>query len=409
MVRRLIALALLGFTATAGADSTTTTTDLLAETDAIAAEVVALRGLALNKPLVRAALGRDDIRARVIEQIDKQYSSAEIAAEQRALVALGLLPPGVDYKALYVEVATEQIAGFYDPWRGELYVADWVELGSGIAEGRLVLAHEIDHALQDQHFDLRTFSIDAVADNDDATAARAAVVEGDGMAVMIEYMFRQLGMDPPWGHPEVMSLMDTAVASGELLGDDKFSKAPLFIQLGMTFPYLDGMKFIAHFRRHHPWSRIDAIYRKPPLSTEHILHPASYERDERPDEVKPRPVKALGKRAPLYQNTMGELGWRVLLRQHGVARDRAETAAEGWGGDRYVVYPGAAEGDADIAVLYTVWDAEVDAIELEQAAQQAGFAHVERRDDAVVIVLGAGASAPDIAAQVWKTWRVKRR
>ena len=84
----------------------------------------------------------------------------------------------------------EQVAGFYDPLARKLYIADWI----AIDFERPALAHEIQHALQDQHFDLKSFST-PIKDDGDRQLARAALVEGDGTAVMLWFVAQQMGND----------------------------------------------------------------------------------------------------------------------------------------------------------------------------------------------------------------------
>jgi len=161
----------------------------------------------------------------------------------------------------------------------------------------------------------------------------------------------------------------------------------------------------------------------------------------RPDEITAGPLAALADYKQIYTNVSGELGQGTFLRQHGVARKDAEAAAAGWGGDRMTVHaPPGDEGKVagTVAVAYSVWDDEADAIEYFDAvvaalpSLAAGGARVEveaeaktvatwrnpdgelmtveRRADAVVLVVGAPAASADaIRDQAFKSWTVKRR
>jgi len=412
--------------------------DLLAETDAIAKQVAGLRGLAIKQPIKRGIKNRAEIRASVLKNIDRLTTDEEIAIEERVLKRLGMLPAAADYKALYVDVATEQIAGFYDPWEKELYIAEGVELAATAAaldDGPMVMAHEVVHALQDQHFDLRKFMGAVANTNADAAVARQALAEGDGMALMIEFMFARVGSDPPWGDPKVTRELERAFdGSAEI---DSLAKVPLFMRVGMLFPYAGGLRFIMRYRRHHPWARIDSMYTKPPLSTEHILHPKKYSRYERPDEITERAPTALADHRRVYHNVTGELGFSTLLQQHGVDAATAATAAAGWGGDRIVMYaPSEDPGSIDSAVVvsYSVWDDEADAIEIFDAMTAAlgvlagseattqsdtlavyrdasgDVSSVQRDGDAVVMIVGAPAAAAEaMREQIPKTWKIRRR
>lgn len=426
----------------AWADEESPEDELLARAEQIEAKVAELRGLKVKRPIKRGVMTKAEIRERLLERIADEYTDEELQREALAMKRLGLLPKDTDYKKLVVDILTDQIAGFYDPTTAELYIAGWSPAGGAAMQQDLVMAHEIDHALQDQHFNLETF-MKLDKDNGDASVARQALVEGDGTALMIEFAVGDSNVSP-WSNDAVVSMLEPTVSQSMASG--ALAQAPLIIQEGLMFPYLGGLKFVVHFRRHHPWSRIDKIYRKPPLSTEHILHPSKYESYERPDQVSVRSLPTLKGYEPIYSNVNGELGLSVLLRQHGVSSKRksghpstVELATAGWGGDRMVLYaPKNHDGslDSTIAVLYTVWDDSTDAVEFFESATdiapdlagpgarkldtkgdivtyqtRAGDQDtLERQNDAVLLIVGAPKDQADtLRADTWKRWRVKRR
>ncbi len=395
---------------------------LLAEADTIARRVAELRGLEIMRPIRRGVMSKEQITERLLARVKQDYKPGEIAGEELALKRLGLLAPDADYLRIVIDVLTEQIAGFYDPAERQLFIADWISVGN-----EMIMAHEIDHALQDQHFHLRRW-IAADRKNADATLARQALVEGDGVAVMLEFTSPHA---VPW---EQGNLVDS-VSSMMVMGMTMLGDVPLVIKEELMFPYVAGLRFVAEVRKTRPWSAVDEIFRKPPLSTEHILHPSTYAAYERPVEVRAAGVPALAGLAKRHDNVLGQLGLSVLLRQHKVAEPTARIAAAGWGGDRVAVFapPGSRASAAAVAVLYTVWDTEVDAVEFFSAIGEAmpslsggreaarkpdlveyrsggTVTSAERRGDSVVVVVGARADAAvPLRAQVWKTWTVRRR
>ncbi|RMH39832.1 MAG: hypothetical protein D6689_15515 [Deltaproteobacteria bacterium] len=433
---------------------------LAARVDAIAAEVARLRGLPLRRPLRRRTADAAAVRAYVARVVARGGSAGDAAAEARALARMGLLPDAQARAEAYVDALAREVVGFYDPWQQTLYVVD---RDPSPADAQIVVAHEVGHALQDQHFDLRAFIAGAGAHNGDAALARQALVEGDGMAVTIEYAFAQVGADPPWGDPSVVRRLAGAfAAAGGASRTGRLADAPLAVRSPLSFPYTAGLAFVARYRTFHSWQRIDQMYRQPPLSTEHILHPETYAAYERPDEVTVRPLRALADYRVTYRNVLGEFGFRVWLRQLGAPAYAASAAADGWGGDRIALYePAAGAPGRPIVAVYSVWDDEIDAIELVDAlagglaafaaegarsaadrriaaGQHAhaaaasrgrdagtgalaadGVAAVRdargdvylaaRRGDAVVIVLGAPAGrATAIVDEMWRRWRVTR-
>ena len=134
------------------ADSDDWVTQLIARTDVIAAKVARLRGLALKRPIEKGVVNDDQLRARILARMDEDNPPARRLVEAAAAKRWGLVPWTTDLDALIIDLLTEQIAGFYDPRERKLYIAS--SHTSNPAEADMVMAHEIDHALQDQHFDL---------------------------------------------------------------------------------------------------------------------------------------------------------------------------------------------------------------------------------------------------------------
>jgi hypothetical protein len=248
---------------------------LIAKADAIAKRVATLRGLALKNKVQSGVMNKAQIRERILKLLHQEYTDAELDAEALALKRFGLISETSDYVAIMVKLLQDQIAGFYDPGEKKLFIAGWQAAG-----GDMLMAHEIDHALQDQHFDLKKF-MKADKRNGDALAARQALVEGDGMALMLEFQMAAMKQAPPWGNALVLSMIKKSMSQGTA----GMLHVPLAMREGLVFPYVGGLEFIAHVRKDHPWSSIDAIYSKPPLSTEHILHPEKYESYEQPIAV----------------------------------------------------------------------------------------------------------------------------
>jgi hypothetical protein len=397
---------------------------LLKETDKIAQSVSKLRGLQVKKPITRGIMSRPEITKRLLQRIEEDYPAVEILEEGRYLQRLGLLPRGSDYKGIVVGLLSDQIAGFYDPQSKELYLADWIETDGQ----RMIMAHEIDHALQDQTFDLIAFS-KPIKDNDDAEIARQALVEGDGVALMIEFMFHEQGSKlDPWANDAVANMVGGAAATS---GNDTFSKAPLFLRSSLMFPYQKGLKFVASVRKTQPWAAVDAVFRAPPVSSEQIIHPEKYVKGEKPIPIRGSQPAVLKGWKQTYFNVVGEMMFGVLFEQHGIAGERAARAAAGWGGDRIAAWAAPDDkGDVTSLVIasYSTWDAEADAVEafdaladslpglsgaavteqgatLRAASGANESTFVERRGVNVLLVVGAPKDKREaLRAELWSKW-----
>lgn len=364
----LLCFAVLLGAKTSGADKTqlSPAQNLVNQAGTIANKVALLRGLPLKRPIVRGVMTKPAIKARILKIMKQEYTPAELDAEALSMKRFGLLPESTDYVKMMVNLLTDQIAGFYDHREKKLYIAGWMQSGS-----EMVMAHEIDHALQDQHFDLKQF-MNLDRREGDALSARQALIEGDGVALMLEYQLASVGQPPPWGNTMIMAVLRKSMSSGS----NSMPGIPLSIREGLLFPYTAGLDFVAHFRKQHPWSKIDAIFAKPPLSTEQILHPQKYSQNEQPHKVKlVTPQTSVVGYTERVSNVQGELGLRLFLQSHGVSETKASIAAAGWGGDRMAVFAKKAHKGSSsrgtIGVSLTSWDSENDAMEYYEALEHA--------------------------------------
>ena len=342
--------------------------------DEITRQVSALRGLPQKTPFQRGVLSRTEIVKKLRERMAKEFTQEEVRVEAGMLKRLGLLPEGIDYEQTLLDMLAEQVAGFYDPYARTLYIADWLP----IEMQRPALAHEIEHALQDQHFDLRKFSAPLKEDGD-RQLAHSAVVEGDGTAVMLEYSRRaagrtnaQMGEDMRRLGKQMMQLSMSATPA--------FQKAPAALRETLVFPYAAGLEFVlARLDGSRDgqagdkvgtaaFSRVDELFRDPPDSTEQILHPEKYSPRERPVRITAAPISALSPRREVRRDVMGELVFKLWFDSQ-LPESQAAEAAAGWGGDRLVAYEG--EGDTLPAlVILSAWDSDSDAKEAELAARK---------------------------------------
>src|SRR5579859_6030648 len=201
--------------------------------DDVLQQVSEITGLKLLTPLKKTLRSRDEIRAYVIREMDDEKNPAERYGETKSAEAFGLIPKGFDLDTFMVDLLTEQIAGLYDPKAREFYIADWIPL----EDQRMVMAHELTHALQDQHFQIEAWG-KAARPNDDAELAREAVLEGSAMAAMIDYLLKGTGRSV-----EELPAFDPSTFAGDLSKTPKLQQAPQFLKDALTFPYFAGLTF----------------------------------------------------------------------------------------------------------------------------------------------------------------------
>ncbi len=337
--------------------------DLVKLADEVIADVSKIRELEVKAPIAKGVKSRDEIRAYLMDRIKEEYKPEEIELEGRVLKKLHLIPADMNLYDFVISLLTEQVAGYYDPKTKTFYIADWLDAASQ----KPIMAHELTHALQDQHFDVKPF-LQRIKGNDDAMLARSAILEGDAVAVMIDYMLKPMGMSFV-NLPNVTQLtgLDQALTSGEY---KIFASAPLYFKETLIFPYTSGLAFLQAFRKENSWERVGQVYADLPKSTEQIMHPAKYmaSRDDPtaiPPEL-PAPLKT-GAWTSRYTNVLGEFSTLLVLKQFLPAAE-SERAAAGWDGDLIQLFTNG-EGREALWMRF-VFDTDDDATEFFDAYKQ---------------------------------------
>ena len=221
-----------------------------------------LRRIPFKHDVKRDVTKRENLKDMLLKEFDEDMTPAEFEANEKAMKAFGLIPHDLDLKKLLVQVYSEEIAAYYDPKTKTMYMIEEPEAKKkapptfferlfGKAEGfdkdenKTVIAHEMTHALADQHFDLEGLHADAKHD-DDRSIAVSALIEGEATLAMMG-----AGMDdwdgsetikmPAEGLDRGLSLMSPFLA---MMGGGKTLRdTPPVITESMMFPYLRGMVF----------------------------------------------------------------------------------------------------------------------------------------------------------------------
>ncbi len=320
-------------------------------TPQVAGRVERIRGLEFDRvPEPRLLTGEEFARiaardARSGPRLERKIAEAESTAR-----LLGLMTADEQLDILATG-APELAAAAWDTKRERLYVI-YDAAGSEPALLEFLLAHELDHALEDQRFGLP----EPMGVSDDGLLASLALIEGSATAVMVEY------------GSSYLNPLELAAASTGL--DPGTDGVPRFFVQSLTWAYLRGAAFITALRTAGDgWERVDeALAENPPASTEQILHPRAYLGGEQPLEVR---AEASALRTAgweqVYRGVLGEYTTAQILRL-GAPREVAALASAGWGGDEYVLLSDAGETDCESTcraeralVIEWRWDSAADA------------------------------------------------
>ena len=333
-----------------------------------------LRKIPFKHEVKRDVTKRENMKALILKEIDEDMTPEEFRANELAMKVFGLLPRNYNLKETLAQVYAEEVAAFYDPKTKTMHLIEEPKTAAKKApsflerlfgkksefdkdENKTVIAHELTHALADQHYDLDAMQ-EAVKKNDDRSLALDALIEGEATLAMFG-----VGMDD-WNGDDIIRLpaermeftfnllapFMPVMGAGKALRD-----APPIISESMIFPYFRGMVFCAKVANAGGWAAIDDVYRNPPLSTEQILHPEKYRvKPDLPMTIDLGTLKPGDGWKEVGRNVLGEMQMAVMLKKHG-----GKTAAAGWDGDGYAVFEGP--NDKLGLVWLSTWDSEDDA------------------------------------------------
>ncbi|MEZ4361073.1 MAG: hypothetical protein R3B48_12890 [Kofleriaceae bacterium] len=386
-----------------------------------------LRGLPFHADVPAELQSTADFRAFMRKSIDEELPTDKAESIAVAYEHLGLLETKLDLRKTLEDAMVSQAGAYYDPTAKKFFL---VMVPSSDIMLDTISAHELTHALQDQHFDLKRYY--DVKDpqvqryGEDALSARRFIVEGEATLTMLAYVTGEMSNRDALS-PELQPAMDLQLnalanmgvdqlkemskqqqASSFLdLGDDiraaidAMDSVPLILMLPLLESYGRGALPVYAAYKHGGWDEVAKLYQHPPESTEQVLHP-----DTKlfPTRDLPRVItlpKTPAGFEVVYGETLGELSWRVYFLLWD--KESSATASEGWDGDRYVVLRG--KDGALVSMIATTWDREEDAQEFEAAyrkslAKRFGAEDkrpagtpvlIKRRGADVFIVDGAGA------------------
>lgn len=320
---------------------------------AVLKETSELRELSILRAVKSGAQSRADIERMIVKNLDAETTPAEMHAAEVLLKAFGLAPKEFAYRPFLIKLLTEQVAGYYDPKAQQFYLADWLEL-----EGQKpVMAHELTHALQDQHFNLKRFEKWPKGDSDAELAAHA-LIEGDATLAMTLYMAKN----------PLVALAFIRTLGAQEAASEQFKQAPRALRESLLFPYEEGSAWATQVYRRGGWEMVSQAFSKLPQSTEQILHAEKYFAYEAPQKLTLPDFR--GVLGPSWKridyDVNGEWGAYLILDEFLNNATESKRAAAGWGGDRFTIYETGKPDEIFVAQL-TAWDTPLDAKEFFDA------------------------------------------
>jgi len=203
-------------------------------------QMAKVRHLSARAQVTARVLDRSALIAAVREHVDREVPRDVIHHQGEVLIGLGLVPPDFDYEEGAFRLLEAQLAGFYEPHDKKMYLAADLEARARDA----TLAHELVHALQDQHYDLGQ-SLAYKEQANDKESALQALAEGDATSAMMDMLLA----------PAQRSALDisddvfAAEVEGSMESGTEGANAPRVLRSSLVAPYVDGVLFVNALRR----------------------------------------------------------------------------------------------------------------------------------------------------------------
>ena len=324
--------------------------------DQIQTQVISIRGLQPTGPVTRGFLNSAQLRDKVINDFFKDYTPADQEKDLRELSLLSLLPSNFDLHTFYINLYSEQIAGYYDPETKTMYVVSDSAFNGNTKD---TYAHEYTHVLQDQNYDL----LNGLKNNPEYCKTHTeycagvdALVEGDAVNTESAWLMQYATAQDKQDIVNFYSSFKSPI----------YDSAPAFMKEDFVFPYNQGATFVQHLLSIGNEAEVDKAFKNPPVDTEQILHPEKYPSDTPVDILLPDFSTTLGSGwTEETRNVMGE--WYIYLifadgldTKYQLDKTTAQTAAAGWGGDTYLLYYNATSNQSAF-IMRSQWDTMQDA------------------------------------------------
>ncbi len=338
--------------------------ELFASVDTIMQFASADSKLPIKSKVKRRLTTRDAVEKYLQDKMKDDKDARRMERSEIVLKKFGMLDEDFHLQPFLVSLLKEQIAGYYDSKTKTVNMLDWIAPDAQ----KPVLAHELTHALQDQHVNLDKWedqssddlSHNVAEDNrhistDEQDTAREAVVEGQAMAVLVDYELKPAGRTI-LSNPDAVKKM--ADEQGSDASSPVLSRAPLVLQESLLFPYREGLKFeVDMLQDKGAPGAFAGVLDRPPATSYEIMNPHAYEREAKVPLLTMPDVHGLldADYAPYDVGVMGQLDVRMLAELFG-GQQMAALITPAWdGGIYYVVQKKSApdkNATSSIALLY---------------------------------------------------------
>ena len=316
--------------------------ELLASVDQVLQFVSKDTLLPIKHSVKKQIVSREQVQKYISDKLENDVDRMRFERSELVLKKFGLLPRTFNLHNFLIKLLTEQVAGYYDEKTRTMNLLDWV----APEMQKAVMAHELTHALQDQSYDLEKMSkedekiekkgltdLRALVRNDEESTCRSAVLEGQGMIVLVDYMLAPVGKSVA-DSPQFVDLMLSSMEKDN--SSPVFDSAPLLLQDELIFPYRHGMRFIKDLLvAGGKEAAFKKVLDQMPETTREVMMPKEYLAGHRVPTLYLPNVDFLKKEyEPFDAGAVGQLDVDILLKVY-ASEEIAKTLSKEWRGGVY--------------------------------------------------------------------------
>ncbi len=272
-------------------------------------------GLPFTGPVTVTALDAAPFNAR-LDTVRLNPAMDRARRAEGTLKALGIIDPGVNLADQVKRLSTGSVTAFYDVKANELVLKN----GQLTPFMLKTIVHELVRADYDQHFELDRPNL--VIPDDETGLAWDSLVEGTASRIEARFVSALPDKDKQSIQAEQQRV------AGQLPKD-----LPDYVLVQYAFPFSSGPKFADFLMNNGGTARVNSAFQAPPTTTEQIIHPEKFLAGEGPKAI----ANPTADGPVVRSGSLGQLMISLMLAQVLDSGD-AESAADGWGADRYVAW-----------------------------------------------------------------------
>jgi len=383
---------------------------------AIVAKLPEVRQLSFKNEVALDVETGEQVRQHMGEAMAKYAKEHDLQDDRKVGVMLAMWPQDFLPEKVGMDMETSLLLGFYNHESKQMVLLAGDDTATAqVVDGsgkpipfpyinEMTLAHELTHALQDQHFDLSRMS--QIKHDDDRRLAFRAIVEGDATLTGVLYTLK--GIHREQGLELLSEIFNISSAVPR-----EMASVPDTLTIPGGFPYGSGTRFVAYAHKHGGFAAVNELLRNPPTTTHEILDPQKY--FGHPSPSAKIEMHGYEKTLPgwkfIDENTMGELMMIALIHQNLGDAENWLPMGNSWRGDKFIEL---GSGSARTMIGFITFDNPDMAQHLAETYLKIlddvhgdHVAHlVQAHDKTVLIVVGDPAkSSPALVPALWSQTR----